>query len=70
MTTSTTSTQEGFKMTKTEITNLLSDVKNVQYYWEIGEYSEGAAQDLMQIINKKLDALEQQIQVLVDLEKL
>ena len=36
----TTSTQEGLKMNKTEITNLLSDVKNVEYYWEIGEYSE------------------------------
>lgn len=63
----TTSTQEGFKMIKTEVTNLLSDVKNVEYYWEIGEYSEGAAQDLMQIINKRLDVLEQQIQVLADL---
>lgn len=63
----TTSTQEGFRMSKTEITNLLSDVKNVEYYWEIGEYTEGTAQDLMQIINKRLDVLEQQIQILVDL---
>lgn len=57
-------------MNKTKITDLLSDVKNVEYYWEIGEYTEGAAQDLMQIINKRLDVLEQQIQVLVDLKKL